>query len=276
MVNYLFNENSILSKNSIFLSNPDFSILNDVYDPFIIEIFLKITIIFCLLMMVGLFSRFSTLLTLIGIVSIKNHEVYSNFCSGGAVLLCNILLFLCFSNSGSAFSLDRWIKIKLGYLNKDNFEKIPLWPKNLIGFQVFSMYVSCVFFKLLDPAWLNGRGVYYAFKSQYSMNSLPDFLTLPPFTVIATYGTILLEIFIPFSFINRKWMKYALPLGVLLHSMMYYCLNIGIFSLAVICSYTALLSDKDYAEIFKRMKMVKFLFKRKLEEVFCVEVARLH
>ncbi len=262
ITDYLSKEEYSSFKERIFFSDPYFSLLNDVSDISTVIIFLKVSLIFSLFMTFGFFSRISTFAVYVCIVSINNYFRGHVFLINAPVLLILNISYLLFSQSGAAFSLDRLIKVKLGIVDMNSFEKIPLWPKNLISFQLFIMYFSCVMYKLLDSSWVNGRSVYYVLRMGCAIDFLPEFLTFPPFTAIATYGAILLEIFIPFSLINRKYIKYSVPIGVLLHLIMYFCLNVGIFSLAVICSYPAILSEKDYGAIFKKINLVESLFKK--------------
>jgi hypothetical protein len=208
-----------------------------------------------LFMSVGLFSRLATVLTAVITLTIQHRNPF--IIHSGDILLKLVLIYMCFARSGAAFSFDiLWRK-------KKPENSVPLWPQRLIAFQLAVMYFGTVFEKLLSVSWREGSAMYFVLRLEaYHRFPLPEFLTLPPMTVIATYAALIIEFSMGLAVFSKKIRNVVWPFGVCLHLGIIYTMNIPLFCELTILLYVSLFSANELKTLLSKQFLKPFMMKR--------------
>jgi hypothetical protein len=229
---------------------PYVSLLNGTRDDTAILIFLVLVLVASICMTLGLFSRVSTMVTWIGLLSIQNRIVSINY--GGDYVIQLMLLYLCFAQTGAQYSVDR-------LLNKFAPRTPPpvsLWPQKLMQIQIALMYFSAFTYKLFDPCWTQGFALYYALQyKDYRNFWLPDIFRNPPITTTMTYLSTATEGVLSVLPFIRRYRTPVLLVGVLFHLSISYSMRIPFFGPACVCSYLAFFKGEEVSGFLNRLWM---------------------
>lgn len=209
------------------------------------------TILFGVLMMLGLYTRASTFMTLFLWVSLYVSNPFVG--SGGDAILRMVLLYLCFTDAGRHWSLDARIRSRRGEVRS----LAPAWMSNLlhnlamilIVHQVVMVYLGSSFWKVQSAVWKNGTAVYYPLQTDaYSPwnDVLHPLYANSAFIAGATYTAIFVQMFFPVFLLYRPTRFLALIAITGMHLGIGLLMGIMYFSLVMIAVDMILVSDRSW------------------------------
>ena len=210
-----------------------------------------VTIVFGILLMLGLYTRASTIMTLFLWLSLYVSNPFVG--SGGDTVLRVTLFYLCFTDAGRELSLDARIRARRGGVK-------PIFPgwfsatlhnlaTILIIHQVVMVYVASAFWKVQSTVWRDGTAVYYPLQTDaYSPwnDWLHPVYASAPIITGATYMAIVVQLFFPVLLIYRPTRMVALVLITGMHLGIGFFMGILYFSLVMIAVDMILVSDRSW------------------------------
>lgn len=227
-----------------------------------------LTIGFGLLMMFGVWSRASTVLTLITWMSLYVTNPFVG--SGGDAVLRMVLLYLCFTESGRHFSVDARRARRRGEVRP----LMPSWFSTtlhnaalvLIVHQVVMVYVGSALWKAQGPLWRDGTATYYPLQTQ-AYSPWGDWIEplSSSATVIhaASWSAIVVQLLFPVLLLYRPSRMIALVVVTGMHVGIGVLMGIMYFSLAMIAVDMILVSDASWKQGLVLLKRLTVRFVRK-------------
>lgn len=212
----------------------------------------------CFMVMMGLFTRFSTILnylmSLILIGSITTFEYHMFYAYMGINFL---MIFLPVSRN---ISLDRLL-IKLKYSNT-RFNYNPPTDVSVLAYFVpillgmAFVYFDSIFFKFSSKYWMTGLGLWYP-------SSLPQTAFIPlnwllnqKYLVLAMgFLTVAFETIFLFTFFRKKWRVPLLIIGLGLHIGILICYPIPWFALGMCTLYLLMVPVSWWKKLFGTEKI---------------------
>jgi len=209
------------------------------------------TILFGVLMMLGLYTRASSFMTLFLWVSLYVSNPFVG--SGGDAILRMVLLYMCFTDSGRHWSLDARLRGRRGEVRGI----VPTWMSTtlhnlamiLIVHQVVMVYLGSSFWKVQSAVWKDGTAVYYPLQTDaYSPWSdvLHPLYANSAFIAGATYSAIVIQMFFPVFLLYRPTRFLALIAITGMHLGIGLLMGIMYFSLVMIAVDMILVSDGSW------------------------------
>ena len=209
------------------------------------------TILFGVLMMLGLYTRASSFMTLFLWVSLYVSNPFVG--SGGDAILRMVLLYMCFTDAGRHWSLDARVRGRRGEVRGI----VPAWMSNtlhnlatiLIVHQVLMVYLGSSFWKVQSAVWKDGTAVYYPLQTEaYSPWSdvLHPLYANSAFIAGATYSAIVIQMFFPVFLLYRPARFVALIAITGMHLGIGLLMGIMYFSLVMIAVDMILVSDGSW------------------------------
>nr|MCW2727942.1 hypothetical protein [Aeromicrobium sp.] len=209
------------------------------------------TILFGVLMMLGLYTRASSFMTLLLWVSLYVSNPFVG--SGGDAILRMVLLYMCFTDAGRHWSLDARLRGRRGEVAG----LVPAWMSNtlhnlatiLIVHQIVMVYLASAFWKLQSAVWKDGTAVYYPLQTDaYSPWSdvLHPLYASSAVIAGATYTAVLLQLFFPVFLLYRPTRFLALIAITGMHLGIGLLMGIMYFSLVMIAVDMILVSDGSW------------------------------
>jgi hypothetical protein len=209
------------------------------------------TIGFGLAMMLGLYTRASTVMTLLLWVSLYVSNPFVG--SGGDAILRMVLLYMCLTDSGRHWSLDARLRNRRGRVRGI----VPDWMSNtlhnlgmiLIVHQVVMVYLGSSFWKVQSPVWKDGTAVYYPLQTDaYSPwhDVLQPIYADATLIAAATYAAVLVQMFFPVLLLYRPTRFLSLIAITGMHLGIGLLMGIMYFSLVMIAVDMILVSDGSW------------------------------
>lgn len=209
------------------------------------------TIGFGVLLMIGLYTRASTFMTLFLWMSLYVSDPFVG--SGGDAVLRMVMFYLFFTDAGRRWSIDARLRARRG----DVRPLMPEWfsatlhnlAMILIIHQVVMVYVGSAFWKVQSEVWKNGTAVYFPLQTDaYSPwhDVLQPVYALGPVIAGATYTAIVVQLFFPVFLIYRPTRMLALLMITGMHLGIGIFMGIMYFSLVMIAVDMILVSDKSW------------------------------
>jgi len=206
------------------------------------------TILFGLLMMVGLYSRAATVMTLLLWMSLYVTNPFVG--SGGDAVLRMVLLYMCFTDSGRHLSIDARRAASHG----DVRPLMPPWFSTslhnlaivLIVHQVVMVYVGSALWKVQSPLWREGVATYYPLQTEaYSpWRDLIEPLSGSPLIIhAASWSAIVVQLLFPVMMMYRPTRALGLIAVTGMHLGIGVFMGIMYFSLVMIAVDMMLVSD---------------------------------
>lgn len=195
----------------------------------------------------GLFTRVSTIVVFITLVSFQ----FRNFTllNGGDTILRIGSFLLMMAPAGKMFSLDAR---KLSWEEQWSIRDYG-WVQRLFQLEITAVYLQTMVAKIQGEPWQNGTAIYY-------VSRLEAFAKLPvPFLFdqlwacqLLTWSTLLIETAM-FSLVwVPKWRYPVLLAGVLLHLGIDWFMNILFFQLIMISLYVNFVRPADIKKVLER------------------------
>jgi hypothetical protein len=232
-------------------------------DPHFLKAHYMVLVGVCmLLLLLNLFGIGRNIVSLLLFLSFTIlYHLDNNFANSGDEMSMLLLFYLCFANTFSYFTL---------------FKRKPLSPSkeklyNLVSnIAAYSMMVNlCMayfmagIFKLMDPNWQNGTGIYYfANDDRYCVFAAGGQHVAMPMVLsyILNYGTLLLELTFPVLVWYKKYRNVVFIICLLMHLCIYAFLMIYGMTIVFIIQYGMFYSNDEVIAAAEKIK----LFFRKL------------
>jgi hypothetical protein len=230
---------------------PRINLLGPIDDPRVTLIFYILVMLAAVLTTLGLWTRISTILLALGIVTIHHRNPF--ILHSGDTLLRLTLIYLAWAPSGAACSLDRVIRVWRG---KESGEppNISLWGQRLIQYQVALVYFTTVWWKWFGTYWKDGTATWYPENlNEFYRFPTPDFLRHQPFIAFTTYGTLATELSLATLVFYRPLRKYVLLAGIAMHCYIEYRFNIPFFAITIVATYLAFYDGEEVSAWARRV-----------------------
>jgi predicted DCC family thiol-disulfide oxidoreductase YuxK len=197
--------------------------------------FFAVLIVVALLFTAGAYTRMTTVLLYVGMVSIDVRDPW--IVNSGDRLLSILLFFGIFAPMGAALSADRLWSIYKGDVDRSP-ARGAYWAVRLMQFQVCSMYFWSTYIKCQGNSWPGGEAIYWTSRNiERSRFSLPFVTDTLVGINLLVYFTLLVEGLFPFLVWNKRTRPYAVAGGVLLHLGIEHMMTIQVFGFVVLSSY---------------------------------------
>lgn len=204
-------------------------------------------------MLLGLWTRFSVAVTGLTVGTLVFGCGYFDgqhaWIHHHTHLLAHATLLLALTPCGRSFSLDRWWLRRAGWVAP---EVGPLWAVPLLALQTSAVY----FFGALDKTsvrFLSGdhlRGIVAVYYTGSDPVELPGYAAL---LVLTSIAVVLLEYLLAFALFVPRWQRWCMPIGLVLHGVLYVSIEVGTFSLTMAILYLAYLDPAVVHETIDRL-----------------------
>ncbi len=210
------------------------------------------TIVVGLLLMVGFYTRASTVMALFLWVSLYVSNPFVG--SGGDAVLRMVLLYMCFVDAGRHWSVDERLSRRRGKI----IRRTPAWLSAtihnaalvLIIHQVVMVYVGSAFWKVQSPLWMGGTAVYYPLQTE-AYSPWLDYIHLLTdhgwIVAMASYTAIGVQLLVPVLLMYRPTRFFALIALTGMHLGIGILMGILYFSLVMIAVDVLLISDRSWS-----------------------------
>lgn len=197
----------------------------------------------CLFTCLGLFTRLSSVIMAIGVVSL--HHRSGQILHGGDTMLRMMALYLTLMPSGRVWSLDRWMALRAG--KPDPAESlVSQWPVRLCAIQVAIVYFTTVWHKWGGDYWRDGSAVWYPLNlNEFDRFWLPDIVFSEVFIKITSYGTLLTEIALATLVFFKPFRKWVVLAGIGMHAFIEYSMNIPLFAFIMVAAYVSFYEGRE-------------------------------
>lgn len=186
---------------------------------------LWLSVLSAFLVTIGFVTRFSTILLFVCLLSLNTH--FPMIVHAGDNFARLISLFLCFSPCGARLSVDYAISYSKGREVDSFFEP---YGQRMIQLQLCFIYMINVVYKSAGSLWQDGTAVYYATRLQeFFLLPIPEPLDVPLFSLIATWGTLVVETLFVFLLWPRRTRYVTILIAVFFHLGLCWCFNLGAF-----------------------------------------------
>lgn len=161
-------------------------------------------------------------------------------------------VYLLFSHSGDALSLDNLLKKRRGIVVEP---MQAIWAQRLLQLQLCTVYLHSCMGKIGGESWLNGTALYYVGRlKDFERISLPYLFDNEWTIKLMTWGTLAIE----FALWTLIWLRdvryYVLAAGVLLHLGIELTMNIPLFETQMITAYIVFVDAADIQRCIDKLK----------------------
>jgi hypothetical protein len=198
-------------------------------------------------MVLGLATTISVPLAWLALVSL-HHRNPVIFNAGDTVQRL-LLLLLCFTPSGAALSIDCWLRGENALQAMRN--EFDPWPVRLMQIQISILYLRSVFWKLRGERWRNGTAVAYVLQvMSFRRYSAPQLALVPAVYRTLTWGTLVIETYIPIAVWIRETRWSAIAAAWLLHLTLDMFLNVHLFGPTMCAGLVLFVGPTDILFLF--------------------------
>ncbi len=222
------------------------------------------------LLILGPFGRVGSRITALVVMICHLALVQRNFTIvyGADRVTSFWILGLCFIDSTERFSLRSWWFNRHSKSKTLSFSFEPQWSRmltsmgiRLVQIQLCVIYMYTGFEKLKGGDWWDQTAVWKVLGNEQLMMADLSFLRNVPLVIgIATWGTVLFEVYSPILFWPRATRKWALLAGWSLHIGIAMVMGLYIFSLTMMAAYLLFVDPRvmDRAFNFSSDKLRRF------------------
>jgi uncharacterized membrane protein YphA (DoxX/SURF4 family) len=220
-------------------------------DPTAAMVIYGLTLVAALCTALGLFTRLSTVVLLLGITAL--HHRTSDILHSGDTMMRVFALYLALAPCGLTLSLDRWMQVKSGKAKP--VPDVSLWPQRLMEIQVAIVYFTTVWHKWQGTAWRDGTATWFTAQlKEFDRFPVPAFMESRPMVAMTTWGTLIVEIALATLVFWRPARNWVILAGVLLHLGIEYQMNIPLFAFIMIASYASFIEGEEWPGIFEKAR----------------------
>lgn len=160
--------------------------------------------------------------------------------NGGDRLMRIMAFYMCFTDSGRAWSVDAWLR-------GSKAATAPVFSMRLVQMQLLVMYTYTGIGKLGGFTWLDGSAIYYSLSDAgYTrfpalMDVVLPYLPVRAVLAVMTWITLAWECLFAPLVLWRRTRTGTLITGLVLHGGIFGLISVGIFSWATVWGYLAFL-----------------------------------
>jgi hypothetical protein len=125
-------------------------------------------------------------------------------------------------------------------------ERPPAYGLRLVQWQVLLIYLCTVWLKAPDPFWRTGAAVPYFLMSMFARHPTAAAAHLGALGALLTYGTLLVEVSVPFLLWAKRTRWLGAGLGAGLHVGIALSSELALFTLAMLPLYAAYFEAEDF------------------------------
>ncbi len=227
-------------------SEPRFDLLLAFASDSGLLVYFYSVIVAAIFMTIGFCTRLSCVYVALALVSMHHHNPFN--INGGDAFVRLMTMYLCFSNCGDCFSVDRVFAEKR---NKGPLPIVakPAWALRMIQLQLAIVYLHTFICKVNGMQWWDGTAVYFATRLEDLMRlRMPLFDSLL-FCQLLSWYTLIVE-FAMFSLVWIKEIRYFVLAGALiLHLGIDLAINLPVFEWAFIFALVTFIEPEDLRKI---------------------------
>jgi len=234
------------------------NIFNDFLQPWMIDLFFIVGICFSILFIIGYKTKLSQFIIGTILISLHNRVILVEN-AGDFVMNC-MIVWSFFLPLGSAISIDS-LKLSLKKYSDSNTNdlnnniEIGCYSYKSIAYFAILFQISAIYFftglNKTGSDWMSGTAVHYLYQLDTFLTPfgylVRDYVGIA-FSEIATYGTLTLELSVPFLLLFPLYTRYLRQIAVIalviFHLVIMSSLSIGLFSQTMIVSFILLLDGK--------------------------------
>ncbi len=218
--------------------------------PWMLAVYV-LTLLASLTTMLGLWTRVSTILLALGVVTIHHRNGF--IVHGGDTVLRVMVLYLVLAPCGLSCSLDRLIGLWKGRI-QPGVPMVSLWTQRLIAYNIAIVYFTTFWHKMRGNFWRDGTATWYPARlNEFDRFWVPPFLENPPFIYLTTYGTLAVELALGTLVFYKPLRKWVLLAGLMMHAYIEYSMNIPLFAFVICSCYVAFYSGEEVTAWFGRL-----------------------
>jgi len=200
----------------------------------------------------GLFSRLSSILVFVGLITLSNRNFYVD--NHGDNFMRINSFFLMFAESGAAYSLDRWLKRKR-QTSMEVLTRVSPWAQRLLQLQLSYLYIEAAVTKMPGQTWQDGTALYYAFNylelRRFDFRFMFEHLWQ---VQLLTYGTLVAELSAG-TLVWCRRLRYPLLIAAfLLHFGINLMMQFPVFQYVMISSLILFIYPEDMERGLARIK----------------------
>jgi hypothetical protein len=237
---------------------PRFDLIGGQTDARITMAFWIITLLACITMTFGLWSRTSAIILSVCVISL--HHRNAMILHGGDTVQRLAVMYMALAPCGKACSLDRLIGLYRGKIAPGP-QLVSMWPQRLISFNLALIYFTSVWHKWGGDYWRLGDATWFTARlNEFKRFWVPDFVNQFPMVKLTTYGTLATELAMGTLVFYKPLRKYVLLAGLLMHGFIEYSMNIPLFSFSICALYITFYEGDEVVGWFRRIgaRMNKF------------------
>ena len=215
-----------------------------------IAAFFWVSLIFAVLLIVGLWTRVSSIAVFLSLASIDQRNLFMDH--SGDTFLRVTGFFLMFAPAGAAFSLDRWRRVRKG-LESAEITPVAPWAQRMMQFELMILYLASFWWKMKGNTWPNGTALYYVLHLHSVQRfPLPGWLQAPALLRLASWFILALEFCLGTLLWLRRVRYPLLLLGLLFHLSIEYAINTPMFQWDVLAAYVLFIDPEDIQRLLRR------------------------
>ena len=205
--------------------------------------FFWFSLTFAVLFTIGLWSRISSIVVFLCLVSIQQRALFITH--GGDKFLRVAGFFLMFAPSGAALSLDRFTRVRRKREGPTIEPRAP-WAQRMIQFELAFLYFTSFLWKLRGHTWLDGTALFYVLHlHEMRRFPLPSWLQNAVVLKLGCWFILALEFSLGILIWFKRYRYYLLLLGLLFHLCLEYALNTPMFQWDVLTAYVLFIDPED-------------------------------
>ena len=214
--------------------------------------FFWFSLAFAVLLTVGLWTRVSSVVVFLCVVSINQRALLITH--GGDKFLRAAGFFLMFAPAGAALSLDRLIRVRRKLEGLVVEPRAP-WTQRMIQFELALMYFTSFWWKLKGHAWIDGTALFYVLHiHDIARFPLPSWIQNAELLKLVAWFTLALEFSLGVLIWFRPFRYYLLFVGLLFHLTLEYAINMPMFQWDVLTAYVLFVDPKDLQRAVGRVR----------------------
>jgi len=199
-------------------------------DPWVVKAALAGVIVHSISMIIGWYSRFQAAAIFVWLVSFQNRNP---LITDGEDTVFRIFAFLLIWLPLDQYLSVRTEKAKSSSLDESTSRLDPsnAWALRLIQFQMVAIYASTALSKCEGETWRDGTAVWYVSRmtDNFGRWVSPTWFDWPWVSTLATYGTLVVEGFLPVALWVPRLRWLAIVMGALLHLGIECSMNLFLF-----------------------------------------------
>lgn len=212
-------------------------------------VFLVATFFLC----VGLFGRIAAF------VGMVLHVVFMQrnygIVYGADIISAFLFFYLALTDNDRSFSLRAllgWVRKPMGDLN----QMLTTVGVRLLQIQICIVYGYTGLEKMKGPSWWDGTAVWAVLGNRQLMMFDSSWLReIPLVIVVATFTTLLFEIYFPVLVWLKSTRRWLLLFGIALHAGIAVSVGLVFFSVAMVSTYFVYIPAESLEEVFRKLRV---------------------